>query len=84
MFFSESSAHFTLPLIVPAKECWYFYIKWFLPKMRLCYCAQLCGKMQGHLQLQSRVQPFDIAFAIKKFTFSDALYFKCILTWKRG
>ena len=40
--------------------------------------------MQGHLQLQSRVQLFDIAFAIKKFSFSGALYFKRILAWKRG
>ena len=37
--------------------------------MRLRYCAQLCGNVQGYLQLQSSVQHFDIAFAIKKFFF---------------
>ena len=39
--------------------------------------------MQRHLQLQSRVQLFDIAFAINKFSFCGAL-FKCILAWERG
>ena len=39
--------------------------------------------LQEHLQLQSSVQLFDIAFAIKKFSFCGAL-FKCILAWKRG
>ena len=33
----------------------------------------------GYLQLQSSVHLFDIAFAIKKFSFCGAL-FKCILT----
>ena len=51
--------------------------------MRLRYCAELCGKVQGHLQPQSSVQLFDITFAIKKFNFCGAL-FKCILAWKRG
>ena len=50
--------------------------------MKLPYCAQLCGNMQEHLQLQSSVQRFDIAFAIKKFSFCGAL-FKRILAWKR-
>ena len=46
--------------------------------------ALLCVTMheQGHLQLQSSAQLFDIAFAIKKFSFCDAL-FKRILAWKR-
>ena len=44
--------------------------------------ALLCVTMQEHLQLQSSVQLFDIAFTIKKFSFCGAL-FKCILTWKR-
>ena len=39
--------------------------------------------MQGDLQLQSRVQLFDIAFVIKKFSFCGAL-FKRILAWKKG
>ena len=51
--------------------------------MRLRHCALLCWNMQGHLQLQSSVQLFDIAFAIKKFSFCGAL-FKRILAWKRG
>ena len=38
--------------------------------------------MQEHLQLQSSVQIFYIAFAIKKFSFCDAL-FKRILAWKQ-
>ena len=38
--------------------------------------------LQEHLQLQSSVQLFDIAFAIKKFSFCGAL-FKRILAWKR-
>ena len=42
----------------------------------------LCGNVQGHLQLQSSVQLFDIAFVIKKFSFCGAL-FKRILAWKR-
>ena len=50
--------------------------------MRLPYCVQLCGNVQGHLQLQSIVKLFDIAFAIKKFSFCGAL-FKRILAWKR-
>ena len=37
--------------------------------MRLPYSAQLCGNVQGHLQLQSSVQLFDIAFAIKSLAF---------------
>ena len=37
--------------------------------MRLRYCTLLCEKVQGHLQLQSSVQLFDITFAIKKFSF---------------
>ena len=36
--------------------------------MRLRYCVSLCGNVQGHLQLPSSVQIFDIAF-IKKFVF---------------
>ena len=49
--------------------------------------ALLCVTMrerdvQRHLQLQPSVQLFDIAFAIKKFSFYDAL-FKRILAWKR-
>ena len=51
--------------------------------MRLRYCTLLCEKVQGHLQLQSSVQLFDITFAIKKFSFCSAL-FKGILGWKRG
>ena len=39
--------------------------------------------VQGHLQLQSSVQLFDIAFAITKFSFCGAL-FKCILAWERS
>ena len=50
--------------------------------MRLRYCASLCGNVQGYLQLQSSVQRFDIAFAIKKFSFCGAL-FNCIFAWKR-
>ena len=42
--------------------------------------ALLCGNVQGHLQLQSSVQRFDIAFAIKRFSFCGAL-FKRILAW---
>ena len=38
--------------------------------------------MEGHLQLQSSVQLFDVAFSIKKFSFCGAL-FKRILAWKR-
>ena len=38
-------------------------------------------RLQGHLQLQSIIQPFDIAFAIKKFNFRGAS-FKRILAWK--
>ena len=45
--------------------------------------ALLCVTMQEHLQLQSSVQLFDIAFTIKKFSFCGAL-FKHILAWKRG
>ena len=48
----------------------------------LPYCAYLCGNVQGYLQLQSSVQRFDIAFAIKKFSFSGAP-FKRILAWKQ-
>ena len=44
--------------------------------------CELCGNVQGHLQLQSSVQRFDIAFAIKKFSFCGAL-FKRILAWKQ-
>ena len=40
------------------------------------------GRCKGILQLQSRVQLFDIAFAIKKFSFCGAL-FRRILAWKR-
>ena len=40
------------------------------------------GTCKGILQLQASVQLFDIAFAIKKFSFCGAL-FKCILAWKR-
>ena len=50
--------------------------------MRLPYCAKLCENVQGHLQLQSSVQLFDIAFAIKKFSFCRAL-FKRILAQKQ-
>ena len=45
--------------------------------------ALLSVTMQEHLQLQSSVQLFDIAFTIKKFSFFGAL-FKLILAWKRG
>ena len=38
--------------------------------------------VQEHLQLQSSVQLFDIAFAIKRFSFCGAL-FKRILAFKR-
>ena len=47
--------------------------------------AVLCVTMrerQGHLQLQSSVQLFDIAFAIKKFSFCGALFTR-ILAWKQ-
>ena len=50
--------------------------------MRLPYYEELCGNVQEHLQLQSSVQLFDIAFAIKKFSFCGAL-FKRILAWKQ-
>ena len=40
-------------------------------------------RLQGHLQLQSIIQPFDIAFAIKKFNFCGAS-FKRILAWKNA
>ena len=50
--------------------------------MRLCYCAQICGNVQWHLQLQFSVQLFDVAFSIKKFSFCGA-FFKHILAWKR-
>ena len=50
--------------------------------MKLPYCASLCGNVQGHLQLQSSVQLFDIAFAIKIFSFCGAL-FKRIFAWKQ-
>ena len=36
--------------------------------------ALLCENVQGYLQLQSSVQLFDIAFAIKKFSFCGALF----------
>ena len=36
----------------------------------------------GHLQLESSVQLFDIAFAIKRFSFCGTR-FKRILAWKR-
>ena len=39
--------------------------------------------MQGHLQLQSSVQFFDVAFAVKKISYCGAP-FKHILAWKRG
>ena len=48
--------------------------------------ALLCVTMRERaraLQLQSSVQRFDIAFAIKKFSFCGAL-FKRILAWKQG
>ena len=44
--------------------------------------ALLCENVQGHLQLQSSVQLFDIAFVIKKSTFCGSL-FKRILAWKQ-
>ena len=44
--------------------------------------CELCGNVQGHLQLQSSVQRFHITFAIKKFSFCGAL-FKRILAWKQ-
>ena len=44
--------------------------------MRLPYCAQLCGNVGGHLQLQSSLQLFDIAFSIKKFSFCGALFIR--------
>ena len=50
--------------------------------MRLRYCVQLFRNVQGHLQLQSSVQLFDIAFRTKKSTFCG-VYFKCISTWKQ-
>ena len=36
--------------------------------------ALLCVTLQEHLQLQSSVQLFDIAFVIKKFSFCGALF----------
>ena len=39
--------------------------------------------MQRHLQLQSSLQLFDLAFVITKFSFCGSL-FKCILAWERG
>ena len=42
--------------------------------MRLRYCTQLCGNVQGHLQLPSSEQLFDIAFVIKKLSFCGALF----------
>ena len=44
----------------------------------LCVTMRECARA---LQLQSSVQRFDIAFAIKKFSFCGAL-FKRILAWK--
>ena len=44
---------------------------------------EICGNVQGHLQLQSSLWPFDIAFSITKFSFCGAL-FKYILAWERG
>ena len=44
--------------------------------------ALLCENVQGHLQLQSSVQLFDIAFVIKKSSFCGAL-FKRISAWKQ-
>ena len=41
--------------------------------MRLRYCVYLCRIEQGHLQLQSSIQLFDIAFVIKKSSFCGAL-----------
>ena len=38
--------------------------------------------MQGHLQLQSSVQLFDIAFAIKKFTVCGALFKRILVVIK--
>ena len=46
----------------------------------LCVTMRECARA---LQLQSSVQRFDIAFAIKKFSFCGAL-FKRILAWERG
>ena len=36
--------------------------------------VQRMRKVQGHLQLQSSVHLFDIAFSIKKFSFCGALF----------
>ena len=67
---SESSIHFYLAFNSScSKECWLFQIKWFLSKMRLPYCAYLCRNAQGHMQIQSSVQLFDMAFAIKSLVF---------------
>ena len=60
-----------------------FSQKHFLSKMRMRCYEYLYGNVQGHLQLQSSVYLFDIAFAIKKFSFRGA-FFKRILAWERG
>ena len=36
--------------------------------------AQLCGNVQGHLQLRSSVQLFDIVFVVTKFSFYGAVF----------
>ena len=81
---SESSIHFYVAFNNSCqKECWYFHIKWFFYRKWGCLTVRnYAGRCKGILQLQSRVQLFDIAFAIKKFSFCGAL-FRRILAWKR-
>ena len=59
-----------------------FSHKMFFIKNEAALLCVISGTVQGHLQLQSSVQLFDVAFSIKKFSFCDAL-FKRILAWKR-
>ena len=45
----------------------------FIKNETALLCATI-GNVQGHLQLQSSVKLFDIAFAIKKFSFCGARF----------
>ena len=42
--------------------------------MRLRYYALLCGNVQGNLQLQSSIKPFDITSDITKFSLWGSAY----------
>ena len=79
---SESSIQFTQLSIVLAKKILVFSHKMVFIENEPALLAHLCGNVQGHLQLFS-VKVFDIASAIKNFSFCGALL-KRILAWKRG